>query len=335
MKVLVIGGAGYIGSHTCKYLALSGNEVVVYDNLSTGYRQFVKWGDFELGDIRDIERLKSVLNKHKPYACIHFAGHIDVALSVLYPGKYYDNNVVGSLNIIEALCQCGVKSLVVSSSCAVYGLPKIVPISEDCPLDPISPYGRTKVMMEWILKDIAATNNLKWVSLRYFNAAGADADADIGEKHEPETHLIPNVFRAIDKDIPALELYGDDYDTPDGTCIRDYIHVTDLALAHVLSLEYLNAGKASLAINLGSGLGLSVKEIIQAAQKITGQEVPYSIKGRRSGDSAKLIANSSLAKNVLDWTANLSDVDTIISSAWEWHKKSKTIILEENNYLKK
>lgn len=323
MKILVIGGAGYIGSHTCKALALAGNEAIVYDNLSTGHRQFVQWGDFELGDIRDIERLKIVLNKHKPDGCIHFAGHIDVGESVLLPAKYYDNNVVGSLNIIEALSQAGMQSLVVSSSCAVYGLPKITPISENCPVAPISPYGRTKLMMEWMLEDIAATNNLKWVSLRYFNAAGADVDANIGEMHNPETHLIPNVLRAIDKDIPALELYGNDYDTKDGTCVRDYIHVDDLARAHLLSLEYLNAGNSSIAINLGSEIGISVKEIMLAAKKITGHEVPYVIKGRRSGDTAKLIANSTLAKNLLGWTANLSDVDNIISSAWAWHRKVK------------
>jgi len=326
MKILVIGGAGYIGSHTCKALALTGNEVIVYDNLSTGHRQFVQWGAFELGDIRDIERLKIVLNQYKPDGCIHFAGHIDVCESVITPEKYYDNNVVGSLNVIEALSQSDVQSLVISSSCAVYGLPKITPISEDCPVAPISPYGRTKLMMEWMLADIAAAHNLKWVSLRYFNAAGADAD--IGEMHDPETHLIPNVFRAIDKDIPALELYGNDYDTNDGTCIRDYIHVNDLARAHILSLEYLNAGNASLAINLGSEIGISIKEIMLAAKKITGHEVPYIIKGRRSGDAAKLIANSSLAKKLLGWTANLSDVDNIISSAWAWHKKVKNMTIK-------
>ncbi|MEG2173114.1 MAG: UDP-glucose 4-epimerase GalE [Desulfovibrionaceae bacterium] len=323
MKVLVTGGAGYIGSHTCKALALQGHEVVVYDNLSTGHRALVRWGDFEYGDIRDAARLSAVLRRHKPDGCIHFASSIAVGESVIDPGKYYDNNVIGSLRIMECLRDSACMRLVVSGTAAVYGLPEVLPIAETSPLAPINPYGRTKLIMEWMLNDFALAHNLQWTSLRYFNAAGGDAAGETGEWHDPETHLIPNVLRAIDGDIPALRLFGDDYDTPDGTCIRDYIHVSDLAVAHVLALEYLLAGKPSMAMNLGTGTGISVREILDAAARVTGRPVPHSIEGRRAGDPARLVADSHLAQKTLGWTMSHSDISTILATAWAWHCQKK------------
>lgn len=323
MKVLVTGGAGYIGSHTCKALAAQGHEIVVYDNLSTGHRALVRWGSFEYGDIRDVDRLGEVLHQYKPDGCIHFASSIAVGESVIDPGKYYDNNVIGSLRIMECLRDSGCDKLVVSGTAAVYGLPEAVPIEEHSALHPINPYGRTKLVMEWMLEDFATAHGLNWVSLRYFNAAGADPEGEVGECHDPETHLIPNVLRAIDGDIPALRLFGDDYDTPDGTCIRDYIHVSDLAAAHVLALEYLQAGKASIAMNLGSGTGISVREILDAAHKITARPVPHSIEARRAGDPPRLVADSRLARQKLGWEMRYSDIETIIDTAWKWYNKKK------------
>lgn len=323
MKVLVTGGAGYIGSHTCKALATQGHEVIVYDNLSTGHRKLVRWGAFEYGDIRDASRLRAVLHSHKPDGCIHFASSIAVGESVVDPGKYYDNNVIGSLRIMECMRDEGVRHLVVSGTAAVYGLPTAIPVPESSALMPINPYGRTKLVMEWMLQDFAHAHGLGWVSLRYFNAAGGDAAGESGECHDPETHLIPNVLRAIDGEIPALRLFGDDYATPDGTCIRDYIHVSDLAAAHVLALEYLMAGKPSIAMNLGTGTGISVREILDAATRVTGRKVPHSIEGRREGDPALLVADSTLAQQTLGWSMKSSDIDTIIASAWAWHCREK------------
>lgn len=318
MKILVTGGAGYIGSHTCKALFEAGHEVLVYDNLSTGHRELVRWGDFEYGDIRDTIGLRAVLHKHRPDGCIHFASFIAVGESVTNPGKYYNNNVMGSLSIMEALRDEGLNNLVVSGTAAVYGLPDSMPIVEASPLNPINPYGRTKLIMEWILEDFARAHSLNWMSLRYFNAAGCDPEAETGEWHEPETHLIPNVLRAIDGEIPALCLYGDDYDTQDGTCIRDYIHVCDLASAHILALEHLLDGKPSQAINLGNGNGISVKKIIETARRVTGKPVPHLVEGRREGDPARLIADASRAREVLGWFPRYPDIETIIETAWHW-----------------
>lgn len=324
MKVLVTGGAGYIGSHTCKALAAQGHDVIVYDNLSTGHRALARWGTFEYGDIRDAARLSAVLRQHRPDGCIHFASSIAVGESVIDPAKYYDNNVIGSLRIMECLRDSMCGNLVVSGTAAVYGLPEVLPIAESSDLAPINPYGRTKLVMEWMLHDFATAHDLHWVSLRYFNAAGGDVEGDTGERHDPETHLIPNVLRAIDGDIPALRLFGDDYDTPDGTCIRDYIHVSDLAAAHVLALEYLLGGKASIAMNLGTGTGISVREILDAAQQVTGRPVPHAIEGRRAGDPARLVADSSLAQKKLGWQMRHSDIRTILATAWAWHCKEKS-----------
>ncbi|MCR5813717.1 MAG: UDP-glucose 4-epimerase GalE [Desulfovibrio sp.] len=321
-KILVTGGAGYIGSHVCKYLAAHGYEVVVYDNLSTGHREMVRWGAFEHGDVRDDARLRCVLRKHKPDGLIHFASSISVGESVLDPGAYYENNVLGSLRIMQVLAQEGVRPLVASGSAAVYGLPDQVPVAETAKTAPINPYGRTKLVMEWMLEDFARAHALPWMVLRYFNAAGADPDGETGESHDPETHLIPNVLKAVR--FPKerqVSLFGDDYPTPDGTCIRDYIHVMDLASAHVLACEHLLQGKASQSINLGTGHGFSVREIVNAAEKVTGQKVPYVMKARRDGDPARLVADPTKAKEVLGWQTRYSDIETILSTAWAWEQK--------------
>ena len=321
MKVLVTGGAGYIGSHTCKALVRQGHEVMVYDNLSTGFRELVRWGRFEHGDIRDPQRLRQVVRAFRPDGAIHFASSIAVGESVRDPGKYYDNNVVGSLRLLEVLRDEAVDRLVVSATAAVYGFPEVTPIPEQTVKAPINPYGRTKFVMEWMLEDFAAAHGLHWMALRYFNAAGCDPDGETGECHDPETHLIPNVLRAIDGQIPALRLFGDDYDTPDGTCIRDYVHVSDLASAHVLALEHLARGGASLPLNLGTGVGVSVREIVETAGRVTGKPVPYAIEGRRPGDPARLVADASQAMRVLGWEPQYADLEAIIATAWAWHQK--------------
>ena len=320
MIVLVTGGAGYIGSHTCKYLAGQGHSVVTYDNLSTGHREMVKWGPFEHGDIRDTARLRSVVHKYRPDGLIHFASSISVGESVENPGAYYENNVTGSLTIMQVLRDEGVRPLVVSGSAAVYGLPAQSPVDEKAGTAPINPYGRTKLIMEWMLEDFARAHSLPWMALRYFNAAGADPDAETGEWHDPETHLIPNVLNAVDSGT-ALQMFGDDYPTPDGTCIRDYIHVCDLASAHALALEHLCSGRPSMSINLGTGKGSSVREIIEAAQKVTGKKVPYSVQPRRPGDPARLVANSDKARSVLKWQPAFTEISEIIRTAWNWKQK--------------
>lgn len=321
MNVLVTGGAGYIGSHTCKYLAQHGHRVVTYDNLSTGHREVVKWGDFEYGDIRDLARLRRVIQRHKPDGVIHFASSISVGESVLDPGSYYDNNVVGSLSIMQALRDEGVRPLVVSGSAAVYGLPGDVPVSEKATLSPINPYGRTKLIMEWMLEDFANAHKLPFIALRYFNAAGADKDCETGEWHSPETHLIPNVLHAAYDSSRYVTLFGDDYDTPDGTCIRDYVHVSDLAKAHALALEHLLQGKKSMSINLGTGQGASVYEIVRASEEVTGKKINCKISARRAGDPARLVANADLAKEILGWRPEYTSIAQIIESAWKWHSK--------------
>ena len=320
MKVLVTGGAGYIGSHTCKALAAAGHEVTVFDNLSTGFRTLVRWGEFIHGDIRDVTALRGALRRIRPDGVIHFASSIAVGESVTNPGLYYENNVHGSLCLMRALVAEGVRHMVASGTAAVYGLPQRVPIAEDCPLNPINPYGRTKLAMEWMLADMHAAHDLHWVTLRYFNAAGADPDGMTGECHDPETHLIPNVLRAVDGRIPALRLFGDDYDTPDGTCIRDYIHVHDLAAAHVAALDYLMQGGQPRAMNLGTGEGTSVRAILEAAQEVTGRPVPHSVEARRPGDPARLVADATLARRTLHWTPRFRLHD-MLAHAWAWEQR--------------
>ena len=319
--VLVTGGAGYIGSHTCKALAKAGYTPISYDNLVYGHEYAVKWGPFEKGDILDRARLDEVIKQYQPSAIMHFAAYAYVGESVEKPGKYYRNNVTGSLTLLEAMHDHGINNFIFSSTCATYGIPNQVPITEDHPQAPINPYGHTKVMIEQMLKDFDVAHELKSVSLRYFNAAGADPDGETGEDHDPETHLIPLVLDAAAGKRPSITIFGDDYDTPDGTCIRDYIHVTDLADAHVKALKYLEQGGETTKFNLGNGAGFSVKEVIDAAQDVTGKEIPIVIGKRRPGDPPRLVGDAERIRKVLDWSPEYADLETIIDTAWRWHQR--------------
>lgn len=322
--ILVTGGAGYIGAHACKALARAGYTPVAYDNLVYGHRSAVKWGPLEKGDISDRQRLESVMCQYKPIAVMHFAAYAYVGESVENPAKYYRNNTAGTLSLLESMKQCRIDRIIFSSTCATYGMPNQIPIVENHPQNPINPYGRSKLMIEWILRDFAAAYDLKYVSLRYFNAAGADPEAQIGEAHDPETHLIPLVLDAALGRRNRLEIYGTDYDTPDGTCIRDYIHVTDLARAHLLALEYLNDGGESDVFNLGNGNGFSVREVIATAKKITGRDIPYAEIDRRPGDPSVLIGSSEKIINKLGWRAAHHSLEAILKTAWRWHEKFKS-----------
>lgn len=321
MRICVTGGAGYIGSHTCKSLANQGCEVVVYDNLSSGREDFVKWGPLEIGDIRDGRRLREVFRKYRPDGVIHFAAKIEVGESVVDPAAFYSNNVGGAISLVEAMVAEKIPNIVVSSSCAVYGQPEIVPISENAPTLPVNPYGESKLFMEKLLRDAERAYGLRWMSMRYFNAAGASPEGDIGEAHRPETHLIPRVMLAALGRKAAVEIYGADYPTPDGTCVRDYIHVDDLARAHALALGYLADGGDSVALNLGSGDGYSVRQIIEGVKTISGIDAPVIEKERRKGDPPRLIADASLAKNILGWRAELK-LPTILKDAWNFISKN-------------
>jgi len=319
--VLVTGGAGYIGSHTCKALAATGITPVVYDNLSYGHKYAVQWGPFEQGDIQDRARLDQVIARHRPQAVIHFAAFTYVGESVTDPGKYYRNNVAGSLSLLEAMRDHGLNRIVFSSTCATYGIPETVPIAEDLPQNPINAYGQSKLMVEKMLADFERAHDMRWVALRYFNAAGADPDCQIGEDHDPETHLIPLVLDAASGRRPAITVFGDDYDTPDGTCIRDYIHVSDLADAHVKALEALGQGMDSGAFNLGNGHGYSVSELIAAAVRVTGQTIPVEIGQRRAGDPARLISTADKARVALGWQPQIPEIEDILRTAWAWHQR--------------
>lgn len=321
MKILVTGGAGYIGSHACKALKQRGHEVVVFDNLVYGHRDFVKWGVLEEGDLTGRPAIEDVIKKHRPAAVMHFAAFTYVGESVEDPAKYYHNNVAGSLNLLDAARTNGVNYFIFSSTCATYGVPRTTPIAEDHPQNPINPYGMTKLIIEDMLKDYGAAYGLKSVSLRYFNAAGADPDAEAGEDHNPETHLIPLVLDAASGRRPHITMFGADYGTPDGTCIRDYIHVTDLAEAHVLALEYLVSGGKSTAFNLGNGKGFSVKEVIDAARSVTNKKIPVVEGQRRAGDPPCLVGSSDKIKKVLGWRPRYDELETIIRHAWNWHRK--------------
>ncbi len=319
--VLVTGGAGYIGAHACKALAEAGYTPVTYDNLVYGHSAAVKWGPLEKGDIGDRKQLEMVMQKYKPSAVMHFAAYAYVGESVKNPAKYYRNNVAGTLSLLESMKSCSIDKIIFSSTCATYGMPDQIPIAENHPQNPINPYGRSKLMIEWIIQDFAAAYGLKFVSLRYFNAAGADPDAEIGEEHDPETHLIPLVLDAALGRRNRLEIYGTDYDTPDGTCIRDYIHVTDLANAHLLALEHLNVGGQSDVFNLGNGNGFSVREVITTAKNVTGCDIPCLETERRPGDPSVLIGSSEKIRNKLGWRAAHDSLEVIIKTAWRWHKQ--------------
>jgi len=320
--ILVTGGAGYIGAHACKALAGTGYTPVVYDNLVYGHPQSVKWGPLEEGDIGDSRRLETVLQKYKPLAVMHFAAYAYVGESVENPAKYYCNNVAGTLTLLESMRNCGINEMIFSSTCATYGMPEQIPIGEDHPQYPINPYGRGKLMIEWILQDFAAAYDLKFVSLRYFNAAGADPDAEIGEDHDPETHLIPLVLDVVRGRREDLKIFGTDYDTPDGTCIRDYIHVSDLADAHLHALEYLRDGGESNVFNLGNGNGFSVREVIAAARELTGCDIPCVESERRPGDPPVLIGSSDKIRKILSWNPVFNELEAIIETAWRWQNKT-------------
>lgn len=319
--ILVTGGAGYIGSHACKALAAAGYTPVAYDNLEYGHEWAVKWGPLEIGDIQDRRRMDQVIEKYRPQAVMHFAAYAYVGESVENPGRYYRNNVAGTLTLLESLRDHGIKSIIFSSTCATYGTPEQIPLTEDHPQIPVNPYGSSKLMIEKMLQDFDAAHGVRFVSLRYFNAAGADPDGEIGEDHHPETHLIPLIMDAALGRSENIKIFGTDYDTPDGTCIRDYIHVTDLAKAHVLALEYLKKNGKSDFFNLGNGSGFSVKEVIETAGRIIEKEIPAVNWDRRPGDTAILIGSSDKARQVLGWHPEYHRMETIIKTAWEWVKK--------------
>jgi UDP-glucose 4-epimerase len=316
--VLVAGGAGYVGSHTCLRLAQEGFQPVVFDDLSNGHREHVQWGPLEVGDIRDGARLDAVFAAHKPVAVLHFAASIEVGESVKNPGKFFDNNVGGAISLIEATRRAGVEALVFSSTCATFGDPVRLPMAEDHPQAPLNPYGRSKLMVEQALADYARYVGFRSVALRYFNAAGADPEGRIGEWHEPETHAIP---LAIDVALGRREhftIFGDDYDTRDGTAVRDYVHVLDLADAHVLALRHLLAGGETGSFNLGTGHGTTVRELIEGVKRVSGRPLPVVDAPRRQGDAPVLVAENGLAKRVLGWSPS-RDLDAILDSAWRWH----------------
>jgi UDP-arabinose 4-epimerase len=318
--ILVTGGAGYIGSHACKALALAGYLPVTYDNLATGHEWAVKWGPLERGDILDRGRLNGVIASYRPSAIMHFAAFAYVGESVSDPGKYYRNNVAGSLTLLEAARDHGIDQIVFSSTCATYGIPDRLPITEDTPQGPINPYGASKLMVERMLVDFGAAHGLRSIALRYFNAAGADPANEIGEAHDPETHLIPLVLDAASGRRPNITVFGTDYETSDGTCVRDYIHVTDLADAHLKALGSLVAGSSSAAYNLGSGKGFSVQAVIDAAERVAKLKVPVERGPRRHGDPAELVADSSKARVGLGWQPKLANLSEMIETAWAWHQ---------------
>ncbi|APO69676.1 UDP-glucose 4-epimerase 3 [Rhizobium gallicum] len=319
--VLVVGGAGYIGSHTCLDLANKGYKPVVFDNFSNGHREFVRWGPAEEGDIRDRARLEEVLAKHKPSAILHFAALIEVGESVKDPVSFYENNVIGTLTLLSAAQAAGIKAFVFSSTCATYGLPQSVPLDEAHRQVPINPYGRTKYIVEQALADYDQYKALRSVILRYFNAAGADFEGRIGEWHQPETHAIPLAIDAALGRRQGFKVFGSDYETRDGTCVRDYIHVLDLADAHVRAVEYLLRGGDSVALNLGTGTGTTVKELLGAIEDVSKRPFPVEYIGRREGDSHTLVANNDKARDVLGWAPQY-DLSQIIQSAWNWHSRS-------------
>jgi len=319
--VLVTGGAGYVGSHACKALAAAGITPVTFDNLEAGHRWAVKWGPLVVGDLRDTGKLDYAIRKYQPTGVLHFAAHAYVGESTLNPLKYYDNNVAGTLSLLGGMQAHGIKHIVFSSTCATYGIPKVVPIPEDHPQDPINPYGSSKLVVERMLRDMASAHDLRFICFRYFNAAGADPDGEIGEAHSPETHLIPLVLDAARGDIPEITIFGDDYDTPDGTCIRDYIHVSDLADAHVRALKWLLGGGDAMFLNLSNGKGFSVRQVIDAAQRVTGLKVPMAVHPRRPGDPPVLVGEASKARSLLGWEPQRHELERQISDAWTWRQK--------------
>ena len=322
MNVLVTGGAGYIGSHAAKALRRQGHEAIIYDNFSTGHPSLTQGFELVQADISDLSKLIPTLRRVD--AVMHFAAHAYVGESVENPRKYFQNNVQAGLSLLNAVLDSPVRKFIFSSTCAVYGVPEKVPITEDMPRLPVNPYGISKLLLEQALYAYHRAYNLRFVTFRYFNAAGASDSGEIGEMHEPETHLIPSAFEAIHGGRGPLEIYGDDYPTPDGTCIRDYIHVDDLAEAHVAGLKYLNAGGDASELNLGSGRAHSVKEVISVVERISGRKVPYRIAPRRPGDPPALVADPGRARKMLEWKA-MRSLEQIVSSAWNWAESRRQV----------
>ena len=319
-NILVTGGAGYIGSHACKALKAAGFTPVTYDNLITGWQESVKFGPFESGDLLDRARLDQVFAQYQPVAVMHFAALSQVPESMAEPGKYWRNNVMGSLTLIEAAVAAGCLNFVFSSTCATYGDQDNVVLDENSAQFPINAYGASKRAIEEILRDFEASNDLRHVIFRYFNVAGADPDGEVGEFHQPETHLVPLMLDAIDGKRDALTIFGTDYDTPDGTCVRDYVHVCDLVDAHVLGLKWLKDGKGSRVFNLGTGSGFSVREVIDHSREVTNRAVPYNEGPRRAGDCVKLVSGSQRAIDELGWKPERSTLRQMITDAWRWHQ---------------
>ena len=321
MKILVLGGAGYIGSHTVSELVDAGEEVVIADSLETGHIEAVNpKAKFYQGDIRDKKFIDSVFDNEKIDAVIHFAANSIVGESMKNPLKYYDNNLYGTKVLLQSMVEHDVKKIVFSSTAATYGEPESIPILESDKTEPTNPYGETKLSMEKMMKWTDVAHGVHYVALRYFNACGAHVSGEIGEAHNPETHLIPLILQVPNGQRESISIFGDDYDTKDGTCVRDYIHVTDLAQAHILAVKYLMDGGKSDVFNLGNGVGFTVKEVIETARKVTGHPIPAVISPRRGGDPAKLIASSEKAKSILGWKPEHADLEEIIATAWKWHK---------------
>lgn len=323
--VLVTGGAGYIGSHACKALARAGYVPVVYDNLKRGHEWAVKWGPFELGDLLDPLRLDNVFQTYRFAAVMHFASYTYVGESMNDPAKYYRNNVVGSRNLLKAICAYDVDKMIFSSSSAVYGVPDHIPVKEDAPITPINPYGETKAMVEQMLRDLDDAYGVRSISLRYFNAAGADPEGEIGEAHQPETHLIPLAIRGVFDRLYTLAIMGKDYDTPDGTAIRDYVHVVDLIEAHMLALDYLLSGGQSTVYNIGAGQGYSVQEVVDAVSLVAGRRVKVKDSHQRAGDPPVLVSNTDKASKYLGWSPKRSELTTIIADALNWHFQANLV----------
>lgn len=313
--VVVTGGAGFIGSHACKALAAAGYTPVTFDNLSTGHRQFVQYGPFEEGDVRDTARLAEVLRTWQPVAVLHFAAAAYVGESVTDPAKYYSNNVEGMVSLLAAMDDTGIRDVILSSSCATYGIPAVLPIDETTAQSPINPYGRTKLICEMMLRDYAAAGKIRYGILRYFNACGADPEGELFEWHAPETHLLPRMLMAATGMIDRLEIFGTDYDTADGTCVRDYIHVEDLARGHILALQFLLRTRESEAFNLGLGRGHSILDMLDACERVTGVRPPHLFRERRPGDPPALVADAAKAKRMLGFEPEITDLDAIVRTA--------------------
>ncbi len=322
--VFILGGAGYIGSHTAKQMHLAGYTPVVIDNLVYGHKDFVKWGPLHQCSLGDTQSMTTLFEKYKPLGVVHLAAFTYVGESVTKPGMYYENNVCETLRLLEVMQKVGCKHFIFSSTCATYGIPETIPITEEEKQQPINPYGWSKLMAEQMIKDFGIAHGMTSVILRYFNAAGADLKGEVGENHNPESHLIPLVIDVALGRRESISVFGTDYDTPDGTCIRDYIHVDDLSRAHVLSLKHLLAGKSSTELNLGNGKGYSVKEVLSVVEKVSGKSIKVDYAPRRNGDSPILVGSSRKAKSVLGWEPQIAELEAIVQSAWNWHRSTKS-----------